>query len=125
LAAANLALTPTPVINFNLPVWLIGAPSTPILADEEGPTMPVRHAVSLLPPISIDRVPELLRQYGVRVSVDRLREAAVAGQVPAHREGRRWVVDDADLDTLATYFRDHPVQPCRQGAGALAQAGRQ
>jgi hypothetical protein len=86
--------------------------------------MPVRLAPSLLPPIGLERVPELLRRRGVGVSVDRLREAAVAGRVLARRQGQRWVVDEDDLDAIAAYFRDHPAPLHRQGAAARAQAGK-
>ena len=85
--------------------------------------MTVRPAPSLLPPIGIDRVPELLRRRGVGVSVERLREAAVASHIPARRQGQRWVVDEDDLDAVAAYFRDHPAPAYRAGAAARAQAG--
>ena len=86
--------------------------------------MPIRPAPSLLPPIGIDRVPELLRRRGVGVSVERLREAAVASHIPARRQGHRWVVDEADLDVIAAHFRDRPVLSHCQGAAARARAGK-
>ena len=86
--------------------------------------MPVRLGPSLLPPIGLERVPELLRRRGVGVSVERLRVAAVAGYVPAQRQGHRWVVDEDDLDVIATYFRDRPALSHRQGAAARARAGK-
>jgi mono/diheme cytochrome c family protein len=86
--------------------------------------MPVRPAPSLLPPMGLDRVRELLRLRGVGVAAERLREAAVAGYVPAQRQGHRWVVDEDDLDVIAAYFRDRPALSHRQGAAARARAGK-
>jgi hypothetical protein len=86
--------------------------------------MAVRPVPSLLPPIGLDQVRELLRPRGVGVSVDRLRDAAVAGRIPARRQGQRWVFDEADLDVIAAYFRDRPAPSHRQGAAARARAGK-
>lgn len=86
--------------------------------------MPARPAAGLLPPIGIDLLPELLRRRGVAVALKRVQDAAGAGAIPVRREGGRYVVDEADLATVEAYFRAHPARPYRQGAAALATAGK-
>jgi hypothetical protein len=87
--------------------------------------MPARSAVAGLSlPIPLDLVPELLRHRGVEVTKKRLQKAAAGGVVPIRREGRRYVVDAADLAAVEAYFRAYPTGPYRQGAAALATAGR-
>jgi hypothetical protein len=81
-------------------------------------------AAPLLPPVPIDRLPELLRRRGVDVSLKRVQEAAAAGALPVRRERGRYVVDEADLDAVEAYFRAHPARPYRKGAAALARPTR-
>jgi uncharacterized membrane protein YfcA len=50
--------------------------------------------------------------------------AAVASRIPARRQGQRWVLNEDDLDVIATYFRDRPAPSHRQGAAARARAGK-
>jgi hypothetical protein len=85
--------------------------------------MAVRPAVLSLP-IPLDKVPALLAGRGVQVSMNRLQDAVSAGAVPSRLEGGRRLVDDADLDASAAYFRNRPVLSHRQGAAARAQAGK-
>jgi hypothetical protein len=85
--------------------------------------MPTRPATPLVP-IPLDLVPAALARRGVRVSMKRFHERAAAGVIPSRLEGRRRLVDEADLDVIAAYFRDNPARPYRRGAGALATAGR-
>ena len=83
--------------------------------------MPVRPVLELLPPIALDRLPELLRRRGVEVALKRVQEAATAGAIPVRREGGRYVVAEADLAAVEAYFRAYPARPYRRGAGT---AGR-
>ena len=83
--------------------------------------MPVR---PVAPPIPLAAVPKLLAGRGVQVSANRLQALVVAGVIPSRLEGSRRVFDEADLDAIAAYIRDHPMLPYRQGAAARAQAGK-
>jgi hypothetical protein len=88
----------------------------------------------IMPPIRLELVPALLRRRGGRtVSLDRLREAAAAGWIPAtRRAGEKgypaggWWVAEADLDAIEAYFRgadEAPALPAyRQRAGAVGLA---
>ncbi len=82
--------------------------------------MPARPAASLLPPIGLDLLPDVLRRRGVAVSLKRVQEAAAAGALPGRRQGGRHVIDEADLDAIEAYFRAHPARPYRRGATANA-----
>ncbi len=83
--------------------------------------MPVRPAAVPSLPVPLDAVPAQLARRGVRVSMKRLQEAAVAGAIPSRLGGGRRLVDEADLDTVEAYFRAYPARPYRRGAGT---AGR-
>jgi hypothetical protein len=83
--------------------------------------MPSRSvAAGLSPPVTLDVALELLRRRGIGVARKRLQEAAAAGAVPSRLQGGRRLVDEADLDTIAAYFRAHPSRPYRKGTSALA-----
>ena len=86
--------------------------------------MPSRSAAALSPPVTLDVALELLRRRGVGVARKRLQQAAAAGAVPSRLERGRRLVDEADLDALAAYFRDNPAGTTHGGAAALARAGR-
>jgi hypothetical protein len=86
--------------------------------------LPTRPAASLLPPIGLDLLPDVLRRRGVVVALKRVQEAAAAGALPVRRQGGRHVVDEADLDAVEAYFRAHPARPYRKGAAALARPTR-
>jgi hypothetical protein len=46
--------------------------------------------------------PGLLRtRFGVRISYQRLWSAVVAGDIPAEREGRAWLIKDEDMAAIA------------------------
>jgi len=85
--------------------------------------MPARPAVPSLP-VPIDLVPAALARRGVQVSWRRLQEAVSAGAIPSRVEGRRRLVDEADLSAIERYFREHPPSTVRGGAAAFAKAGR-
>ena len=82
--------------------------------------MPVRPAAVPSLPVPLDAVPAQLARRGVQVSMKRLQEAATAGAIPSRLQGGRRLVDEADLDTIAAYFRAHPSRAYRKGASALA-----
>jgi hypothetical protein len=77
------------------------------------PTRPPT-AAALLPPIGLDRVPDLLRRRGVAVALKRLQEVAAGGVIPVQqRIGGRYVVAEADLGAVEAYL---------SGEGRLAAA---
>ena len=87
--------------------------------------MPARPAAADLSlPIGLDLLPDLLRRRGVEVALKRVREAAAGGVISVRREGRRYVVEEADLPEVEAYFRANPRGTARGGAGGLARAGR-
>ena len=51
----------------------------------------------------------LLRARGLKVSVDRIRDALQCGAVPGRRDDRRrhrWMLTPEDVDVVERYFRD-------------------
>ena len=82
--------------------------------------MPVRPAAVPPLPVPLDLVPAQLARRGVQVSMKRLQETATAGAIPSRLEGGRRLIDEADLDTIAAYFRAHPSRSYRKGTSPLA-----
>ena len=79
--------------------------------------------MSLMPPTPLRLVPGLLRARGLKVSVDRIRDALQSGAIPGRRDGRRrqhWVLTPANVDTAERYFRDLDATSGGQKAGAAA-----
>jgi hypothetical protein len=65
--------------------------------------------MSLMPPTPIRLVPGLLRARGLKVSVDRIRDALQSGAVPGRRDDRRrhyWLLTAEDVDAVERYFRE-------------------
>ena len=77
-----------------------------------------------LVPIPLDLVPAALARRGVRVSRKRLQAAAAVGAIPSRKEHHRRMVDEADLDAIAAYFRDHPARPRHGSPTAQPLAGK-
>jgi anti-sigma factor RsiW len=77
-------------------------------------------AVSLIPPAPIRLVPGLLRAGGLKVSVNRIRDALQRGAVPGRRDDRRrhhWMLTAEDVDAVERYFRElDNTRPLREGA---------
>jgi hypothetical protein len=82
--------------------------------------------MSLIPPTPIRLVPGLLRARGLKVSVDRIRDALQSGAVPGRREQRFWVLTPEDVDAAERYFRelDDTNGGQKAGAAALEEARR-
>jgi hypothetical protein len=82
--------------------------------------------MSLMPPTPFRLVPGLLRARGLKVSVDRIRDALQSGAVPGRRDGRRrqhWVLTAEDVDAVERYFRELAAPERWRGAAAgLEQA---
>jgi hypothetical protein len=82
--------------------------------------------MSLMPPTPVRLVPGLLRARGLKVSVDRIREALQSGAVPGRRDGRRrqhWVLTPEDVDAVERYFRELATPGAQKGGAAgLEQA---
>jgi hypothetical protein len=76
--------------------------------------------MSLMPPTPVRLVPGLLRARGLKVSVDRIRDALQSGAVPGRREQRYWVLTPEDVDAAERYFRDLDATTGGQKAGAAA-----
>ena len=85
--------------------------------------------MSLMPPTPVRLVPGLLRARGLKVSVDRIRDALQRGAVPGRRDDRRrhhWVLTAEDVDAVERYFRalDNTNGGQKAGAAALEEARR-
>lgn len=81
--------------------------------------------MSLMPPTPVRLVPGLLRARGLKVSVDRIREALQSGVVPGRREQRYWVLTPEDVDAVERYFRELATPGAQKGGAAgLEQAMR-
>jgi hypothetical protein len=85
--------------------------------------------MSLMPPIPVRLVPGLLHARGLKVSVDRIRDALQSGAVPGRHDDRHrhhWVLTPEDVDAAERYFRDLDATSGGQkaGAGALEEAKR-
>jgi hypothetical protein len=76
--------------------------------------------MSLMPPTPIRLVPGLLRARGLKVSVDRIRDALESGAVPGRRERYRWMLTPEDVDAAERYFRVLDATSGGQKAGAAA-----
>jgi hypothetical protein len=81
--------------------WLIAAshrigPCSPLcVRSQVEPRMSIGHvlssaAMSLMPPTPVRLVPGLLHARGLKVSVDRIRDALQSGVIPGRREKRYW-----------------------------------
>src|SRR5215210_6344663 len=62
-------------------------------------------AMSLMPPTPVRLVPGVLRARGLRVSLDRIRDALESGAVPGRRDRHRWLLTPEDVDAAERYFR--------------------
>jgi hypothetical protein len=85
--------------------------------------------MSLMPPTPLRLVPGLLRARGLKVSVDRIRDALQNGAVHGRRDDRRrhhWVLTAEDVDAVERYFRalDGTSGGQKAGAAALEEARR-
>ena len=79
--------------------------------------------MSLMPPTPARLVPGLLRARGLKVSVDKIREALQSGAVPGRREQRYWVLTPEDVDAVERYFRELATPGAQKGGAAgLEQA---
>jgi hypothetical protein len=68
-------------------------------------------------------MPGLLRARGLKVSVDRIRDALESGAVPGRRERYRWVLTPEDVDAAERYFREIVApEGWKGGAAGLEQA---
>jgi hypothetical protein len=76
--------------------------------------------MSLMPPTPVRLVPGLLRARGLKVSVDRIRDALQSGAVSGRREQRYWMLTPEDVDAAERYFRDLDDTSGGQKAGAAA-----
>jgi hypothetical protein len=79
--------------------------------------------MSMMPPTPVRLVPGLLRARGLKVSVDRIREALQSGAVPGRREQRYWVLTPEDVDAVERYFREL-TPPGAQKGGLLVWSKR-
>ena len=76
-----------------------------------------------MPPTLVRLVPGLLRARGLKVSVDRIRDALQSGAVPGRREQRYWVLTPEDVDAVECYFRELTTPSAQKGGAAgLEQA---
>jgi hypothetical protein len=85
--------------------------------------------MSLMPPTPVRLVPGLLRARGLKVSLDRIRDALQRGAVPGRRDDRRrhhWMLTAEDVDAVERYFRelDNTSGGQKAGAAALEEARR-
>ena len=81
--------------------------------------------MSLMPPTPVRLVPGLLRARGLKVSVDRIRDALQSGAVPGRRDDQRshWVLTPEDVDAVERYFRELATPGAQKGGAAgLEQA---
>ena len=79
--------------------------------------------MSLMPPTPVRLVPGLLRVRGLKVSVDRIRDALQRGAVPGRRDDRRrhhWMLTAEDVDAVERYFRELDNTNGGQKASAAA-----
>jgi hypothetical protein len=79
--------------------------------------------MSLMPPTPVRLVPGLLRTRGLKVSLDRIRDALQRGAVPGRRDDRRrhhWMLTAEDVDAVERYFRELDSTNGGQKAGAAA-----
>lgn len=49
-------------------------------------------------------LPRRLRKVGIVVSYPFAWRAVVDGRIPAHRDGKRWLIDPADMPTIRNAF---------------------
>jgi hypothetical protein len=81
--------------------------------------------MSLMPPTPIRLVPGLLRARGLKVSMDRIRDALESGAISGRRERYRWVLTPEDVDAAERYFREPAANGApKGGAAAVDQARR-
>ena len=81
--------------------------------------------MSLMPPTPIRLVPGLLRARGLKVSMERIRDALQSGAISGCRERYHWVLTPEDVDAAEHYFREITAPEGRKGGAAdLAQARR-
>ena len=82
--------------------------------------------MSLMPPTPIRLVPGLLRARGLKVGVDRIRDALQCGAVPGRRDERRrhhWMLTAEDVNAVERYFRELATPSAQKGGAAgLEQA---
>ncbi len=80
---------------------------------------------TILTPIALALVPDLLRKRGVEVGRKGLHEALARGTVPGRPGGRRRVLTPEDLDAAERYFRGlgGRGRP-KGGAAGVERAGR-
>ena len=79
--------------------------------------------MSLMPPTPLRLVPGLLRARGLKVSVDRIRDALQCGAVSGRGDDRRrphWMLTAEDVDAVERYFRELDNTNGGQKAGAAA-----
>jgi len=62
----------------------------------------------------------LLHARGLKVSVDRIRDALESGAIPGRREKGYWVLTPEDVDAAERYLRDLNATTGGQKAGAAA-----
>ena len=74
--------------------------------------------MSLMPSTPVRLVPGLLRARGLRISVNRIRDALQSGVIPGRREKRYWVLTPEDVEAAERYFRQADVTTGGQKAGA-------
>jgi hypothetical protein len=81
--------------------------------------------MSLMPPTPIRLVPGLLRARGLKVSVDRIRDALESSAVPGRRDRHRWLLTPEDVDAAEHYFREVDTSGGQKaGAAAVEEAKR-
>jgi hypothetical protein len=80
--------------------------------------------MSLIPPTAVRLVPGLLRARGLKVSVDRIRDALQSGAVPGRRERSRWVLTPEDVDAAELYFRELATPSAQKGGTAGLEQAR-
>jgi hypothetical protein len=81
--------------------------------------------MSLMPPTPVRLVPGLLHARGLKVSVDRIRDALQSGVIPGRREKRYWVLTPENVDAAERYFREITAPGGQKGGAAgLDQARR-
>lgn len=51
--------------------------------------------------ISLTELPRALRSHGARLTYQKAWQLAVAGDLPAERDGSRWLIRSADLPEIA------------------------
>jgi hypothetical protein len=83
--------------------------------------------MSLMPPTPLRLVPGLLRARGLKVSVDRIRDALQCGAVPGRRDDRRrhyWLLTPEDVDAAERYFREPAAIGAQKGGAAAVDQAR-